>query len=105
MMKLVSAAALASGLLLCGTAYAGDVAMTPAGTVATFPIKSGAMLRSADGHRIGFIDAVDTGKDGTPVAAQVIVDQRIVRVPAGTITSTDKSHFTTSLTFKDVEHL
>jgi hypothetical protein len=105
MMKLVSAAALASGLLLCGVAHAGDVAITPAGTVATFPLKSGGMLRSADGHRIGAIDAVDTGKDGTPITAQVIVDQHIVRIPAATITSTDKSHFTTSLTYKAVESL
>ncbi len=98
-------AAVASGLLLCSMASAGDIATTAAGTVATFPLKSGVMLKSADGRRLGFVDTVDTGKDGAPLSAQVIIGQRVIHVPASTITAIDKSHFTTSLSYKDVEHL
>ena len=107
MKKVISTAIIASGMLLCGIASAKEIPESGAGAAAQTPlaIKSGGMLKSADGRRIGFIDAVDTAKDGSPIGAQVIVGSRIVHVPASTITATDKSHFTTTLSYKDVEHL
>ena len=103
MNKLILAAASASAMLLCGIASAQDAAPAAA-AAASFPLRSGATLKSADGHRIGFIDQV-TMQGGQPLAAQVILDSRIVNIPASTITAVDKTHFTTSLSYKDVEHL
>lgn len=105
MNKLLVAAVSASATLLCGTAFAGEIATESNGTVATYPLKAGGMLKSADGHRVGFVDALDTAKDGSALGAQVIVGSRVVHVPASTITVTDKSHFTTSLSYKEVERL
>jgi hypothetical protein len=104
MNKLILAAASVSAMLLCGIASAQDAAPAPAAEATNFPLRSGATLKSADGHRIGFIDQV-TMQGGQPFAAQVILDSRIVNIPASTITAVDKTHFTTSLSYKDVAHL
>jgi hypothetical protein len=104
--KFVVSVASAATLLLCGVASAQDAtASAPAAAAANFPLHSGATLKSADGRRIGFIDQVVSAKGGQPTAVQVILDSRIVNIPASTITAVDKSHFTTSLSYKDVEHL
>ncbi|MBV9840073.1 MAG: hypothetical protein JOY99_00815 [Sphingomonadaceae bacterium] len=97
MNKLLIAAMSATSLLFGGAALAQDAA--------AFPLHAGVTIRSSDGHRLGFVDQVFTGSDGQPTAAQVIVDDRLVNIPVSTIKPVDKTHFTTSLSYKEVEHL
>jgi hypothetical protein len=82
-----------------------DVAGASPAVATAVAIKEGAYLRSADGRRIGTIDAVDTAGNGVATGAQVIIDGRIVHIPSSTISATDRNHFTTSLSAKDVAAL
>lgn len=97
---ILSLAALVGG---AAPALAGD-ASSPA-AAAAIAVRPGAYLRSADGRRIGVIEDVATGRDGAPIDAQVILDSRIVHIPASTLKASDKDHFTTSLSYKQVKAL
>jgi hypothetical protein len=68
----------------------------------TLPLRSGALIKSADGKRLGSIDAIVNGPDGKPQTAEVINELSMLYIPASTITAVDKSHFVTSLTYSAV---
>jgi len=89
--------ALISALTLSGTVNAQGAA--PAAV-----IKSGYLLKTADGRRVGYIDRVIAAKDGTPVSASVILDSRFVYVPYSTISAND-SVAVTSLSYAEVRKL
>lgn len=66
-------------------------------------ITPGAHLRTADGKRAGEIFSLDKGADGAVTGAALIGNGSVlVHVPISTITAVDKSHFTTSLTYKQI---
>ena len=67
-------------------------------------LKSGVVLLSSDGKRIGRIERVVKGADGTPVSVSLIADSRFVYVPASTITASEKG-LSTSLTRAEVRKL
>lgn len=68
-------------------------------------LKPRVMIKTADGHRVGYIEAIDTDHQGAQTAAQVIYDSRVIHIPASTISAADKDHYTTSLTTKDLGQL
>jgi hypothetical protein len=76
----------------------------PAAASSPVSLKSGLMLWSSEGKRIGRIERVITARDGTPVSASVIFDSRFVYVPVSTITASD-SGVKTSLTRAEVSKL
>lgn len=76
-------------------------AAAPAPAVA---VKAGSLLKTSDGKRVGRIERVIAGKDGTPVSASVIFDSRFVYVPYSTISATDAG-VVTSLSYAEVRKL
>jgi hypothetical protein len=79
----------------------------PAAAVAQAPataavVKVGRMLSSSDGHRLGRIDQLDKGPDGTLITAELFSDQGILYVPVSTLSSTNGTSFVTSLTYAQV---
>ncbi len=72
-------------------------------TTTSATIAPGAFLRTADGKRAGQIFSVDKTADGKVTGAALIGSGSVlVHVPISTITAVDKSHFTTSMTYKEV---
>ena len=71
---------------------------------ATPGLRAGVSLMTADGRRLGIIEDMTTGQDGAPVA-RLIRDDRFLYVPTATISQVDKSHFTTSLTYKQISSI
>lgn len=67
-------------------------------------IRERALVKTADGHKVGFVDRVLTGGDGAPSGVQIIYDGRFVVIPASTLTGADKG-LVTSLTSKEVNKL
>ena len=66
-------------------------------------ITAGAFLRTADGKRAGQIFSVDKASDGAITGAALIGPNSVlVHVPIATITAVDKSHFTTSMNYRDI---
>lgn len=66
-------------------------------------INVGAFLKTADGKRAGQIFSIDKANDGSVTGAALIgANSTLVHVPVSTITAVDKSHFTTSLTYKQI---
>jgi len=77
-------------------------AAAPAAAAAA-AITPGAFLRTADGKRAGQIFSVDKAADGSITGAALIGPNSIlVHVPISTITAVDKSHFTTSMKYRDI---
>lgn len=68
-------------------------------------VRSGAMLVSADGRRIGRIDRIVTTTAGQPLSAAVILDSRFVYVPIATLSAADGGRVTTSLNRDDLRRL
>lgn len=66
-------------------------------------IKTGMLITSADGKRVGRIYDLDK-KDGAVTAVQIIRDSRIIRISASTLTPAEKG-LTTSLSSADVAKL
>lgn len=66
--------------------------------------KSGTLLVTSDGKRVGRIDRVITGANGEPKSVSVIYDSRFVYVPVSSLTMGD-GRVTTSLTRKEVAAL
>lgn len=94
-MKIHSVIALALSLsTLPVAAHAADEAPTAAAAT----IKSGDLLWSSDGRRIGRVDRV------RGASVSVIYDTRMIYVPAATLKSGDKG-LTTSLTRKEIDRL
>ena len=67
-------------------------------------LKQGSMLISADGRKIGQIDRIIPAPDGTPSVANVIFDERMVHIPASTISVTDTA-VVTSLSRAEIRKL
>lgn len=63
-------------------------------------LRAGVLLSTADGHRLGRIEDL-TGPENAPTTARIIRDDHFIYVPVSTISQVDKSHFTTSLSYKD----
>jgi hypothetical protein len=74
------------------------------GAVAAAP-KSGTLLLSNDGKRIGRIARILRDKAGTPLSAAVIYDSRFVYVPVTTVTLNADGDAVTSLSRKEVAAL
>jgi len=83
------------GLVMCAFVLPA-VAQAPAEATAASAVEKGKMLVTANGSRLGVIYRV--GPDGS---AQVIIDGRMVAVPANTISAAD-GKLTTSLTKSQV---
>jgi hypothetical protein len=81
---------------------AAAIAQAPAAAAASAVVKAGRMLSSSDGHRLGRIDQLDKGPDGTPVTAELFSDQGILYVPVATLSTTNGTSFVTSLTYAQV---
>jgi hypothetical protein len=65
-------------------------------------VKEGRMLSSSDGRRLGRIDQLDKGPDGTPVTAELFSDQGILYIPVATLSSPNGTSFVTSMTYAEV---
>ncbi|WP_454882504.1 hypothetical protein [Sphingomonas oryzagri] len=88
------------GVILAAPAAA--IAQTSAAAPAAPVVKAGRMLSSSDGHRLGRIDQLDKGPDGTPVTAELFSDQGVLYVPVSTLSSTNGTSFVTSMTYAQV---
>jgi hypothetical protein len=98
---------LLAALLLSGGAATAQTVAAPApaaSPIAASAIRTGTILRDSGGARVGQIDRVITAADGSVAAVQVIAGERFVRVPAETLTATDKG-VATSLTRGDIRKL
>lgn len=103
MINFVRCGAVAAALFAAPVAIAQTVA--EAAPTAPAPVlKSGALLLSSDGKRIGRIERVVTGADGTPVSVSLIADSRFVYIPASTIAASGNG-LSTSLTRAEVRKL
>jgi hypothetical protein len=97
----------AAALLLALSPAAVQAQDAPAAAPAAAPatIAAGAFLRTADGKRAGQIFSVDKAADGSVTGAALIGPNSVlVHVPVSTITAVDKSHFTTSMNYRDIFH-
>lgn len=108
-MKIVRLLSLAAGM-----AALPALAQTPAEAPAEAPaaaaeasaplqVKSGNLIFSADGRRIGRVDRVVT-VNGAPVSVSVIYSGRIVRIPVETLSNNERGLVTT-LSSKEVKAL
>lgn len=96
---LILAAALIATAPVAAPAFAQDAA-------ASAPVlRSGSMLLSSDGRRIGKITRIVESADGTPLSAAVIYDSRFVYVPVSTISAGEGKTVTTSLSRAEVSKL
>ncbi|TZG28889.1 hypothetical protein [Sphingomonas montanisoli] len=80
------------------------IASAPAFAQGVASLKTGAILVSADGKRLGRVDTI-TSKDGAPVSLNLIFDSRFVHVPASTVTAGEDGRLTTSLSRDEVRKL
>jgi len=67
-------------------------------------IKERALVKTADGRKVGFIDRVFKNAAGEATGVQIIYGGRFVMIPAETLSSAEKG-LVTSLTAKDVNKL
>jgi hypothetical protein len=102
MIRSLCCVAAAAALLAAPVALAQSPAEPAPAAAPAF--KSGSMLVSADGKRIGRIERVVRGSDGTPLSAAVIFDSRFVYIPASSISAAN-GRFATTLTQSEVRKL
>lgn len=67
-------------------------------------IKTQAMVKTADGRRVGTVGRVIKDAEGSPVSIQIIYKGRFVVIPATTLSSDEKG-LVTSLTAAEVNKL
>lgn len=80
-------------------------ATAPAAAPSAAPaVTKGSTLRAADGKKLGKIDRVNVGGDGTVQSVALIHDGRYVYVPGNTLTASE-SGVTTSLSRAEVRKL
>jgi len=89
---------------VCLLAAASLFAALPVSAADAPAIKANAMLKTADGARVGRIDRVQTGTDGAAVAVKIIYRGHYVTIPAETITG-NEAGLVTSLTRAEVNKL
>lgn len=68
-------------------------------------IRSGQLVVSSDGKRIGRIDRIVKDKAGAPVAATVIYASRLVRLPYSTLSVDAEQRTVTTLSRAEVSKL
>lgn len=99
-MKMLGIAAIALGLASANPAIAQDAVAATAPAALT--LRSGMLLTSVDGRRIGRIESL-VGDKSAPSAVKVIKDLKMVVIPTATLTAGDSaSHIVTSLKYSDV---
>ena len=67
-------------------------------------VKSGDVLVTADGKRVGRVDAI-TSKDGAPYLVSVIYDSRFIKIPVSTISTGEGGRLQTSLSRDDIRKI
>ncbi|HWV12205.1 MAG TPA: hypothetical protein VN110_02820 [Sphingobium sp.] len=67
-------------------------------------IKQNALVKTADGRKVGYIDRILKDSAGAPTAVQIIYSGRFVVIPATTLSAAEKG-LVTSLTAKEVNRL
>lgn len=83
---------------LCGISFI----TVPAFADTQVVIKENALVTTADGKRIGRIYELRKAKDGTVTSVAIIKDDRMIHVPASTLTAGEKG-LITSLTSQDLK--
>ena len=78
------------------------VSAQTAPAAAAIALKSGTLVSSSDGKKVGRVDRVQKAKDGTPLSVGIIFDTRFVYVPVSTLSTSDKG-LVTSLTLAQVK--
>ncbi len=94
-MRFTANIVLASLILMASPVLAQEAAAPAA-------VKSGDVIFSADGWRLGRVDSLDTAKDGTPVAALIIFQGRMIRIPLTTV-STGAKGLTSTLKAREIK--
>jgi hypothetical protein len=106
-MKLVLAFTAAAAFTLPAVAVAADTAaVATEATATTTPasIRERALVKTADGRKVGFVDRVFRNTAGEPTGVQIIYNGHFVQIPAATLAPAEKG-FVTSLTTKEVNKL
>jgi hypothetical protein len=67
-------------------------------------IKQNALVKTADGRKVGYIDRIQKDSTGAPTGVQIIYSGRFVVIPATTLSAAEKG-LVTSLTAKEVNRL
>ena len=67
-------------------------------------IRTGQMVKTSDGKRIGHVYEVLKAKDGTITGIRIIKDSRLIKFDAATLTASETG-LTTSLTNDEVKKL
>ena len=67
-------------------------------------IKQNALVKTADGRKVGYIDRILKDSAGAPTGVQIIYSGRFVVIPATTLSAAEKG-LVTSLTAKEVNRL
>jgi hypothetical protein len=94
-----------AALILAPVAAQAQDAAAPAAATTPAAIRPGTFLKTSDGKRAGQIFSVDKGADGSVAGAALIgSNSTLVHVPISTITAVDKTHFTTTMSYKDIFH-
>jgi len=98
--KILTLVAVSAGLAVATPVLAQDAA--PEAATASVELRSGLLLFSAEGRRVGRIDSL-VGDRNAPTAVRVIAGSKLVTVPADTISAGDKpTRVNTSLSFKEI---
>jgi hypothetical protein len=69
--------------------------------VAAPTLRSGILIVSSDGRRIGVIDSV-VGDKASPTAVKVIKDMHVVIIPVSSLSAGDKGRVVTTLAYKEI---
>jgi hypothetical protein len=91
--------------IIC-TALLSAIALSSGAVAATAEngMKTGEFVTTSDGKRIGRIYDFDKAKDGSFAGIALIRDNKIIHIPASTLTNADKG-VTTSMTYADIKKL
>ena len=109
-MKFVLALTAAAALTLPGVALANDTTAVANNAAATAPanttvaLRERALVKTADGRKVGFVDRVFRDTAGSATGVQIIYNGRFVQIPAATLSPAEKG-FVTSLSTKEVNKL
>ena len=93
-MKFTHVLAAAVSLAVSTAAFAGDTAA----------VRERALVKTADGRKVGFVDRVLRNASGEATGVQIIYNGRFVQIPAATLSPAEKG-FVTSLSTKEVNKL
>ena len=89
-------------MMTCGVLLAWAVAASPICAEQVVAIHVGAIVTTADGKRLGRIYDMDKARDGTVMSVAIFKDNRIIRLPAPSLSAGDEG-LITSLTSKELK--